>query len=285
MTAQGPLSQNSSRGPCWIWPVRLPPRMASGAFQAAHALGEWLRPWYRSLAAGLLIGALPLLLDYATGAATCRILTALMLTPLLLGAVARDSPGQGLALVGSVFGMHSALVLVLAAHDPVWLGQILPGGVDYWERSRSWITTGVSREYELAWWVPSHLLIFAGVNLFGYLSLGWLVFWEGLYQVDLMNYYVAQLIVHSPNPGWALLVGWHPWSLCRGIGCFLVVFEVASLSFQRLTGVPLSPPGRRCRRWLAGFAFFLLDGVVKYALLEVVRQVLANNLAGDVAGG
>jgi hypothetical protein len=252
--------------------------MSDQAFLSAHALGEWLRPFHRCLAAGLLVGAVPLLLDYATGATTCRLVTALLLTPLMLGAVARDSMRQGLVLVCSAFGMHSALVLGLSAYHPIWMGEIIPGGSDYWEQTRHWIVTGTSREYELGWWVPSHLLILLSVNLFSYLSFGWLVFWEGLFQIDLMNYYVAQMFVHSDRLDWSLALAWHPWSLCRAVGCFLVAFEVISLSFERLTRMPLCSPRRRWRRWLAGLGFFLLDGLLKYLLLDIVRQALADKL-------
>jgi hypothetical protein len=77
----------------------------------------------------------------------------------------------------------------------------------------------------------------------------------------------------------ALAVGWHPWSLCRGLGYLFVTFEVANLSLGRLAGVPLSTPARRWRRWAAGITLLLLDGLLKFLLLEPVRRTLAANLA------
>src|SRR5262244_3141707 len=110
--------------PYWIWPIRLPRLMAQQAFTASFALGQWLRPWYRGLAAGVLAGALPLLLDCVTGWASCRLVTALLLTLLLLAAVARDSLTQGILLVGSAFCVHGGLVVALAAHYPAWMAEV-----------------------------------------------------------------------------------------------------------------------------------------------------------------
>src|SRR5262249_54083258 len=127
-------------------------------------------------------------------------------------------------------------------------------------------------------WVAAQGQLLGGVVLFCYTSLGFLPFWQGLYEVDLMNGYVSQLLVHSHDPWTALALGWHPWSQCRGIGYLFVTFEVTSLSLARLTGVRLSTRARRCRRWLAGLTFLLLDMLLKFYLLDSVRQALAANL-------
>jgi hypothetical protein len=180
--------------------------------------------------------------------------------------------------VGVAFAAHSVLVIGLAALDPVGLAVIFPDGEAYWEQSREWIVSGASREYQPGWWLPAHFQLLAAMAAFTYTSLGLISLWQGFHEVDLMNFYVGALLAHSRHPGVALTVGWHPWSVCRGLGYLVLTFEVASFSLQRLTGVPLSPTGRRWRRWLAGLALLLLDGLLKYTLLEPVRQVLAANL-------
>ena len=62
----------------------------------------------------------------------------------------------------------------------------------------------------------------------------------------------------------ALAVGWHPWSLCRGLGYGLLTFEVVSYSYQRLTGSTVSTPRRRAWRWALGLALLVLDGMLKW---------------------
>jgi hypothetical protein len=80
----------------------------------------------------------------------------------------------------------------------------------------------------------------------------------------------------SRSPAVALLLGWHPWSVCRGAGYVLIAFAVASVSLRRLMG-------RRPRRGagkllIAGMTLLIADGVLKLLLLETVRQSLAANL-------
>jgi hypothetical protein len=113
---------------------------------------------------------------------------------------------------------------------------------------------------------------------FTYTSLGLIPFWQGLYEVDLMNFYVGRLVAGSQSPALALAVGWHPWSLCRGAGYLVLTYEVASLSLARLVGERLSTPGARRKRWLVGLGLLVLDGGIKFLCLEPVRQVLAGNL-------
>jgi hypothetical protein len=122
------------------------------------------------------------------------------------------------------------------------------------------------------------LQLCAAVVLLGYTSLGFVPLWQGMYEVDLMNFYVGRLLAGSENPAIALLLGWHPWSLCRGIGYLWIVFEVASISLERMAGVPLSTRRRRATRWALGLGFLVLDGAIKLALLDVVREALAENL-------
>jgi hypothetical protein len=244
----------------------------------ARRLGERLGRWPRWLLAGALAGAAPLWVEVGTGLPVGRGLTALLLALLLLAAVAHDWPGRGLGSVGTALLVHNGLVIALFAHDRAQLTERFPDGAAYWAETHLWLVSGVSPEYELSWWLPAQGQLLAGMILFGYTSLGVIPFWRGLYEADLMNGYVSQLLLHSHDPWPALALGWHPWSLCRGVGYLFLTFEVASLSLARLTGVRLSTPARRRRRWLAGLTFLLLDVVLKFFLLEPVRRILAANL-------
>jgi hypothetical protein len=268
----------STPRPAWVWPLRVPADIGARTLQASQRLGDMLGPLYRWVVAGALIGGLPLLLDWATGWPASRLLTALLLTPFLLAALTRDSLARGLCLVAAAFAAHSALAITLTACRSDVVASLVVEGEDYWTRSERWIRTGQSREYDVGWWLPAHLLIFGAAALFSYLSLGFITLWQGLYEVDLMNYYVGRLLLVSDNPWLALVVGWHVWSLCRGVGYLFLTFEVASLSLERLGGVRLSDPARRRRRWLLAVGFLTLDGVLKYCLLESTRWVLWNNL-------
>jgi hypothetical protein len=264
--------------PGWLGPLRLRERTARNLLAGARALADRLGPWPVWLLAGVVLGTAPVLFDYALGACTYRQATGLLLIPLLVAAAAREWPGRGLTLLAATFAAHSLLVIALAAHDPARLSVVCAGGEDYWQRSRAWITTGVSEEYDLAWWVPAHCQLLAAMALLTYVSLGLVPVWQGLYEVDLMNFYVGRLLADSDAPGPGLVLGWHPWSVCRGIGYLLLTYEVVSLSLSRLTGERLCTAAARRRRWALGLLFLLADGLVKFFCLEPVRQVLHNHL-------
>lgn len=266
------------RGPGWIGPLRLPPGMARSLLAGARALADRLGPWPVWLILGAALGTLPVLADYAFGLHLHRWVTGALLMPPLVAAAAGDRPGRGLGLLLAAFAAHNALVIALAAHDPAGLAPLCSGGADYWQRSRDWIVTGVSEEYDLRWWVPAHFQLVGVMIVFTYLSLGLAPLWQGVYEVDLMNYYVGQLVAHCDAPGPGLVLGWHPWSVCRGIGFLFLTYEVVSLSLARLSGERLSTPRGRCWRWGLGLSFLLADGLIKYSCMEPVRQVLASHL-------
>jgi hypothetical protein len=251
--------------------LRIPIRLGDSVLAVLIALAERLGSWPIWILAGILIGVLPFGLELATGVELSRPLTALLLTPLFAAAVARDWTARGLGLVGIAFLTHSVLAICLYSSEP---GRF-PAGLAYWEETRGWIDTGISREYDVGWWLPAHFQLLAAIALFSYTSLGLIPFWQGLYEVDLMNCYVGQLLAHASNPALALTVGWHPWSLCRGVGYLFLAFEIASLSLERFSGQRLSSPGRRAARWLTALGFLTADSVLKYFLLEPVRQTLA----------
>lgn len=262
----------------WLWPVRLSPRTARSLLAVATTLAERLGPWPVWIMLGAVIGAGPLLVGYLTGLPGQQAASALLLMPIMVAAISRDWTGRGLGTVGSAFFAHCALAIMLSVRSPLPERPLLPDGLDYWQQSKAWIETGTSPEYELGYWLPVHGQLVFSVAGLSYLSLGMSTFWGGFYQVDLMNYYVSQLVVHSRSPWIALTLGWHPWSQLRGIGYLLITFEMASWSLSRLTGTSLSTRRIRLTRWTAGLVFVMLDCLVKYCFLDTVRQTLAANL-------
>jgi hypothetical protein len=264
--------------PTWIWPWRPPASIADRTLRFAQGLADRVGPWPSWIALGAAVGVIPLLMGYAIHRPEPSALTAWLLAPLLAAAVARDTFWRGLGLLGSAFFAHNVVAVALVATDPAGMAPVLTDGMAYWEKSRAWIETGVCPEYDLSWWIPAHMQLLVLMVAHTYLSLGLATFWQGLHEVDLMNYYVGELVAHSRSPWLAVLLGWHPWSVCRGVGYLFLTYEVASLSLSRLTGTQLSTPQRRATRWALGLGFLVLDGMIKYFCLEPVRRQLAWNL-------
>ena len=220
---------------CWLGPVGLPRRWTNSWLEGFRALSDWLGRGGHWCAVGLAIGLGPVAVEYFSGWTVSRTLTALLGVPLLLAAVSRDRLHPALtALCLAVLG-HSAAFMTLAARDPEGMAQLFPPGIGYWEETRHWIETGESKVYDVGAWVPFHVQLAVVMVLWCYLSLGFVPLLQGLYELDLMNVYVGRLLASS-EPGPGLLLAWHPWSLCRGVGFLFLTYELTSLSFARLTG-------------------------------------------------
>ncbi|MDB5306505.1 MAG: hypothetical protein JWO38_707 [Gemmataceae bacterium] len=270
------------RGPVWVWPWRPGGQVGRVVLRWAGAadpltFGRW---WPAAAAA---VGAVPILLGYAAGSALHQPATAVLITPLFLACLARDRLGRAVGVVALVFGAHSAVAIVLSARDPAGAAAVLPGSEAYWQRTWLWVSTGEDLEYRWAEWLPAHALLLLVVPLGAYTSFGTVPLATGLEQVDLMNYYVGRLAAVSESPAGAVLFGWHPWSVLRGLAYTVLVFEVASWSLERLSGRPLSTRRRRARRWVCGIGLALLDGAAKFALSPVIRDQLFANLLPGVA--
>jgi hypothetical protein len=261
----------------WLWPLAAPARLREQAWTLAGVAEPWTRG-VRGPAAAVAAGALPLALSWALGIGGHQVVSAATLTLLCLACVRKDAWGTGIALVLLAFLAHSAAAMALAALDPVAAGRIMPGAADYWSKQQSWIRTGWDPEYEPAVWIPAHLGQLGGAVLYSYVSLGWITFAEGFREVDWMNFYDAQLMGCSRSPATALILGWHFWSLARGLGFAFLTFEVLSLSLGRLTGRELSTPEVRRWRWSAGLACFAADGLLKLLLIDAVQRGLRDNL-------
>ncbi len=262
----------------WIWPLRFSRRVGSRVDAAVQWVDRLIAAPQRLIMCAVVLGAVPALVAVLFQAPLDRPLTTLAMTPLLLAAVRRDCMSRGLALLSLVFIVHSAMMIGLTAAAPNDVAAVFPSGQAYWHESRDWILTGVSPEYETSYWLPAHVMQFVGGAFFTFTSLGGVLIWEGLYQVDLMNVYVGNLILSSDNPLLALGLGWHPWSVLRGIGFLFVGFEACSYSLERFLGTRFSTRRRRLLRWGIGTGFLALDGVVKFFFLGMIRDTLHSNL-------
>lgn len=262
----------------WLLFAGLPRSVADAAWSFAGAGAGVVesRWWWVAAAAA---GMLPLLACAPFGASAHQIVSAFALTPLLLGAARIDRSARGVAALLLAYAAHTATAITLSFHAPDLAGPCMPGGEEYWAKQLVWIRTGEDPEYVLANWVPAHFQLFGVVVALSYLSLGAMPLIRGFYEVDLMNYYVGRLLAASDDSWWPLFVGWHPWSVMRGICYSLLIYEVTSLSLSRLTGRELSTTRKRHARWIGAAGFFAADCVVKYVTLDVVRGTLAAHLA------
>jgi len=261
----------------WLWPVAAPPRVREGAWSLAGLAEPWSRG-LRGPIAAILIGALPLGLSRVLGVGGHQAVSATGLLLLCLACVRSDDTRRGVALVLLAYLAHCATAVAIACSDPAAAARIMPGAEDYWAKQLAWIRTGWDPEYEAAVWIPAHLGQLGGGILYSYLSLGWITFFEGFREVDWMNFYSARLMGCSRDPATALLLGWHLWSVLRGLAFAVLTFEVLSLSLGRLTGRELSTPSLRRRRWSAALSLFLADGLLKLLLLQAVQRGLLGNL-------
>lgn len=227
--------------------------------------------------ASIAVGTLPVLISYATGAPGHQIISALLLMMLCLPCAREDDWAKGIGVMAVAYIAHCVLVIALAYADPHHVASILPGADAYWQKQIHWIQTGSDPEYKLSAWIPAHLSLLGAAFLFGYTSLGSILFYEGFFEVDLMNFYNAQLMAQSNNHALSLALGWHIWSWLRGLGYLFIAFEIISLSLRRMTG--RSQAGRfRWQRLCVGLAFLIADGLVKVILLEPVREQMMFNL-------
>lgn len=244
-----------------------------------EALGAWPGPLVRGwrwLPAACFAGAAPVAASYLSGVPGHPVVTGLLLWPIFLACARSGEAAKGLAAVTVAFCVHSTMVLLLAELDPAALSPVVAGGADYWREQETWIRTGVDPEYEWRVWVPTHAVLLLAVLVLSSASVGLVTFCYGFTQVDLMNFYCGRLLTQSRSAGIALGLGWHPWSVARGIGYLLIVWAVAEAIMARSSG----RPAPRRIRWLsaAAAAFVLADAALKALFLEPVRAGLAANL-------
>ncbi len=268
----------------WIWPWRPRARLRALAWRFATALEPAIagRRWLVSSAA---VGALPILAGFALGSWLHQPVTGMALALLILPCVAADRFFRAAGIVAIAVFSHSAVAIGIATANPERTAPILRGSSEYWHSTWNWVRHGADEEYRPDVWLPRHAALVAVATVFGYTSFGAVPFVRGIEEIDLMNFYVGQLIRASERPEMAVLFGWHPWSFVRGLAFAFIVFEVTSISFERFVGRTLSTRRRRVVRWTAGLSLVLLDGTIKVLFAPAIREQLYRNLtAGSFAG-
>ena len=266
----------------WLGPVG-PPRSVGAA---AWTLSTHMAGWYRGawwILGAVVAGVVPLLCSYALtrwgwSGGGHQLASGYALALLLLGAAHAGAGWRGVATIGVGFLSHCVVAVAISARDPAGAAACMPGGVDYWERQRAWITTGEDPENDVWTWLPAHAGLAVVVVVSGYLSLGMIPLARGFYEVDLMNFYVGQLLPRSTSSVAAVGWGWHLWSLVRGVAYALVLVEVVAWSLERLSGRPLPAARARKWRWWVGLSGLALDCAIKYSMLDAVRGQLDGNL-------
>lgn len=228
--------------------------------------------------AAVAIGVIPLLASYALAMGGHQVVSACALTFLVLGFAREDAWIRGAAAITLAFLAHSVLAIALTHADPAGAAGVVPGADWYWNKQITWIETGQDPEYALSAWLPAHLQLLGAMGALGVTSFGGAAYYEGFFEVDLMNFYNGRLLDRSASLPLALLLGWHVWSLLRGAGYVFLSFELTSLSLQWISGTRVSNLANRSWRWALGVSFLAADAVTKILLLEPVRQALFNNL-------
>ena len=271
----------------WLGPIGLTRGDADRLHARLQRVGARLGGPIGWSLAGILVGtgpfALLALLQFAIPwgivvRAAWTLPTALGFGALLVVGSGSGRPLSGCLALGAGLFTHCALAIGLTAAEPAWTAELLADGPAYWTKTLAWVETGQSPEYELWWWVPAHLQLVGVTVLLSYVSLGITTLHEGLYEVGLMNHYVGNLVRTAQDPVTALLVGWHPWSVARGLGFLAITVEVVDASLSRLLGRALSTPRERVVRWAVGLTFVALDGLLKLFFLETVRLAILGSL-------
>jgi hypothetical protein len=267
------------RRPTWIWPFPVPRRLAQVAWRATGLAARLYDGWMW-LPVAVAAGAIPVLIGISFGLSGHQPVTAILLFLLFIAAVRENRLACGVAVVGIVFAAHSLPVIALTIAGGDTVAASLPDAEGYWQANLRWIVTGHDPEYEIVNWLPAHLQLLGAIIVLGYLSMGLIPFYQGFYEVDLMNYYVGRLVTESAGSPLALLCGWHIWSLTRGLCYTVLVFEIAQCSLARLSGRRLASRAARIRRWSVALGFFLVDCGLKLFLTEPVRGLLEQTLPG-----
>jgi hypothetical protein len=224
------------------------------------------------------IGVAPLWVSWLLGWSFHRELAGLLLFFPFLALVATDRPGMASALVFTAFACHSGLAMLLAKGFPTQTALVLTDGAPYCAANLQWIQTGVDPERSPSVWLLVQLQEAAGMAIWATSSLGLVPLVRGFYQIDLMNFFVGRLLAASENGLIAILVGWHPWAILRGIGYVRLAFAAVSASLGYFLGRSLAPPGLVWKRWALAGGLLLGDVLLKFATLDWVRETLFFNL-------
>lgn len=146
-----------------------------------------------------------------------------------------------------------------------------------------WIQTGEGYAESLQIVLPGHLrnyLIFCGLCCLTISSTALLF---GTWQLNYMNFYVAELVRASAHPWVAISVGWPPWSILRVIGYILTGVALAVVGLNQIDRLRRRSVQRSFPQqylWL-GMGFVIADIVLKAPLAPLWRSLLRYVLLGE----
>ncbi|MEL6182458.1 MAG: hypothetical protein AAFS10_26110 [Myxococcota bacterium] len=182
-----PVSTPSRPAGRWMGIVPVPALLRAWALQLLRRL-EPLTHGPRWVISALFIGLAPLGFSLLTGLPGHQLISGILLSLVCLSLAHRDRWGAGLGALALAYLSHSIVAIAASAIDPATTSAIFPDAASYWAKQQVWIRTGQDPEYELINWVPAYIQLLIGATLFSYTSFGGLIFIQGFYEVDLMNF-------------------------------------------------------------------------------------------------
>ncbi|MCX6645804.1 MAG: hypothetical protein NTY09_05535 [bacterium] len=141
----------------------------------------------------------------------------------------------------------------------------------YWDTMRTWIATGSGPEGNPILYIPIHVQHLLAVSV-GAILLGLPALMLGVFQLNYMNYYVAQCMLLSGNPLLVLPIAWHFWSVLRVMG----FITIASSLFQWVLKGFRAPANAKSilSGIVVGLILVIADLILKGVFAEQTRFLL-----------
>ena len=165
-----------------------------------------------------------------------------------------------------------AVMITFSFFFPGLAERIIWNASEYWDEMSTWIATGAGTEGDVVLWLPVHfrhlIMLLVGALIFGFPALI-----MGVFQLNYMNFYVAQCMLHSANGLLILPIAWHFWSIIRVAGYIVLASTTFQLVFKGLRRAPVTA-GAIVGGYIFGLLLVIADGVLKMQYAEHVRIVL-----------
>ena len=246
-------------------------------------IGLSVSGWPAICAASVVGGVLPPVIALVTnqGVRVSGSLTVLLVVPLLCSFAVQGRVLAGASLLAATFAAHCAFCIAVSCFMPEIAAATFDGGQAYLEHSLAWIQTGTKPEFEYQGWLSAQILQAVGVAGLGLTSFGVLPVYQGVYECDLMNFYVGRLLSQSTAPMVTLSLGWHPWSICRGIGLLLLLHEAVAIAVAVFIGRIAPAPRGALLRLSIACCFLAADVVLKALAMPLVQRCLQESTAAS----
>lgn len=210
------------------------------------------------------------------------ILGAAVSYPILLFYVQRDRHRSAIGWMLFWALCQSVAVAVATTFAPEKAAQVVLSGTSSTAEMLHWIRTGTGAEGSLRLFLPTHLRSYLVFCILSLITCGSGALILGTYQLNYMNFYVAQLIQLSVNPWLSGAIAWPIWSMLRVIGYLYtgVALTVGGLNLISLLKKQVPTHQFPQRFLLLGFGFVVGDIVVKAALAPIWQKLLLKGLLG-----